>query len=64
MPPPKSYLLQDKLGSLLYQLLPNMKRNDEVLETLLSLPPERFQHVFEFRHEPWLDDAVFQALGL
>lgn len=51
--------LQDKLGPLLYQLPPSMKRNDEVLEAFLSMLPERYRHVLEFRHESWLDNCVF-----
>ncbi len=58
----RAYLLQDKLGPLLYQLPPNMKRNDEVLESFLSSLPQKYQHVFEFRHESWLDDSVFHIL--
>lgn len=54
--------LQDKLGPLLYQLPPNMKRNDEALEAFLSILPSRYHHVFEFRHESWLDDRVFGIL--
>jgi uncharacterized protein YecE (DUF72 family) len=54
--------LKNKLGPLLYQLPPNMKRNDEVLEKFLSSLPQNYQHVFEFRHESWLDDSVFHIL--
>lgn len=54
--------LQGKLGPLLYQLPPNMKRNDEVLEAFLSILPQRYQHVFEFRNESWIDDGVFDLL--
>ena len=55
-------LLRDKLGPLLYQLPPNMKRDDETLEAFLAILPDRFYHVFEFRHESWLDDGVFEIL--
>jgi uncharacterized protein YecE (DUF72 family) len=55
-------LLQDKLGPLLYQLPPGMKRNDETLESFLSILPRRHRHVFEFRHESWIDDGVFSIL--
>ncbi len=58
----RACLLQDKLGPLLYQLPPNMKRNDELLKDFLSSLPRKYQHVFEFRHESWLDDSVFQIL--
>jgi len=58
----RACLLQDKLGPLLYQLPPNMKRNDVVLESFLSSLPQEYRHVFEFRHESWIDEAVFGIL--
>ncbi|MBE9469751.1 MAG: DUF72 domain-containing protein [Chloroflexi bacterium] len=58
----RARLLQHKLGPLLYQLPPNMKRNDELLQNFLSLLPPEQQHVFEFRHQSWIDDAVFNIL--
>jgi uncharacterized protein YecE (DUF72 family) len=54
--------LQDKLGPLLYQLPPNMKRNDKILEAFLTILPRCYRHVFEFRHESWIDDGVFNIL--
>ena len=54
--------LQNKLGPLLYQLPPNMKRNDEALEAFISILPCQYRHVFEFRHESWLNDGVFNIL--
>lgn len=54
--------LQDKLGPLLYQLPPNMKRDDERLEAFLSSLPVGYRHVFEFRHASWLEDDVFGIL--
>jgi len=58
----RAYLLQNKLGPLLYQLPPNMKRNDKILESFLSSLPQEYQHVFEFRHESWLNNSVFRIL--
>ena len=58
----RACLLQNKLGPLLYQLPPNMKRNDEVLQSFLSSLPQEYRHVFEFRHESWIDEAVFETL--
>ena len=58
----RACFLENKLGPLLYQLPPNMKRNDEVFENFLSLLPKNYQHVFEFRHESWLDDSVFRTM--
>ena len=54
--------LQDKLGPLLYQLPPSMKRDDDRLEAFLFTLPSHYRHVFEFRHESWLDDGVFNVL--
>lgn len=54
--------LNDKLGPLLYQLPPNMHRNDERLVSFLTLLPKGLRHVIEFRHESWLDEAVFDML--
>ena len=55
-------LLEQKLGPLLYQLPPNMKRNDELLESFLSILPSGLQHVFEFRNESWLEEDIFELL--
>jgi uncharacterized protein YecE (DUF72 family) len=55
--------LGEKLGPLLYQLPPTMKRNDDLLQNFLSSLPPKYQHVVEFRHESWIDDAVFDILG-
>jgi uncharacterized protein YecE (DUF72 family) len=58
----RAKLLEGKLGPLLYQLPPNMHRNDVVLEAFLSILPRELNHVFEFRHESWLDKGVFDLL--
>ncbi len=58
----RAQLLQGKLGPLLYQLPPQMPRNEPVLEAFLSLLPPGLHHAFEFRHASWLDDKVFQLL--
>jgi len=54
--------LNEKLGPLLYQLPPNMHRNDERLDGFLSILPRELCHVVEFRHESWLDEEVFEIL--
>ncbi|MCK4362242.1 MAG: DUF72 domain-containing protein [Dehalococcoidia bacterium] len=54
--------LNEKLGPLLYQLPPNMHRNDERLESFLRLLPKGLRHVIEFRHQSWLDEGVFDIL--
>jgi uncharacterized protein YecE (DUF72 family) len=55
--------LEEKLGPLLYQLPPNMHRNDERLASFLSILPKGMRHVLEFRHQSWLEEEVFQTLG-
>jgi uncharacterized protein YecE (DUF72 family) len=46
-----------KLGPIVWQLPPTFKRDDDALE---QLPPGR--HCFEFRHESWFDDEVYDRL--
>jgi uncharacterized protein YecE (DUF72 family) len=58
----RAVLLERKLGPLLYQLPPNMKRSDELLRDFISSLPPKYQHVVEFRHESWIDDTVFDIL--
>ena len=54
--------LGEKLGPLLYQLPPNLHRDDERLESFLSILPLGMKHVVEFRHQSWLEDSVFEVL--
>ena len=58
----RAKLLGDKLGPLLYQLPPGLHRNDSVLESFLKMLPRDLSHVFEFRHESWLDKGIFDLL--
>lgn len=55
-------ILKEKLGPLLYQLPPSMHRNDEVLELFLPTLPHGMKHVFEFRHQSWFHQSVFETL--
>jgi len=51
-----------KLGPILFQLPPNLKKDLERLQRFLdSLAAER-AIAFEFRHESWLEDDVLDAL--
>ena len=58
----RAQILGDKLGPLLYQLPLNMHRDDERLESFLSILPQGMKHVFEFRHQSWLEEPVFKIL--
>lgn len=51
-----------RLGSVLFQLPPNLKRNDERLARFIEALPPELPRAFEFRHESWFDEAVFARL--
>ena len=55
-------ILEGKLGPLLYQLPPNMKRDDRRLESFLAGLPPGYRHAVEFRHSSWYNEAVFAIL--
>jgi uncharacterized protein YecE (DUF72 family) len=55
-------LLGDRLGCLLFQLPPNLKRDDDRLEAFLSTLPSGTRAAFEFRHPSWFAPAVCAAL--
>ena len=55
-------VLSDKLGPTLFQLPPTFKKDLERLEMFLALLPKRWRAAFEFRHESWFDDEVYEAL--
>jgi len=55
--------LGDKLGALLFQLPPNFKKDLAILDAFLSELPPRVCGAFEFRHDSWLDDEVYERLA-
>ncbi len=55
-------VLGEKLGPTLFQLPPNMKKDLERLRAFLALLPRRWRAAFEFRHESWFDEEVYDAL--
>jgi len=50
-----------KMGPVLWQLPGNFRRDDEVLAQALAALPEG-RHCFEFRHESWFTDEVYELL--
>ena len=54
--------LGDRLGVVLFQLPPNLKKDMERLEPFVALLRDDIRSVFEFRHESWLDDEVYDCL--
>ncbi|WP_029035008.1 DUF72 domain-containing protein [Salinimicrobium terrae] len=55
-------LLQKNLGCILWQLPPNLHRNDEKLESFCQTLDPGFKNVLEFRHESWYDKEVYKIL--
>jgi uncharacterized protein YecE (DUF72 family) len=55
-------ILGPKLGALLFQLPPNLKKDLSVLDAFLDTFPPRVCAAFEFRHTSWLDDDVYGRL--
>ncbi len=54
--------LGPKLGALLFQLPPNMKKDLAVFDAFLDGLPPKVCGAFEFRHDSWFDDEVFERL--
>jgi uncharacterized protein YecE (DUF72 family) len=55
--------LGDRLGAVLFQLPPFLKSDLPLLKDFLAIGPKAIRSAFEFRHESWLNDATFTALG-
>jgi uncharacterized protein YecE (DUF72 family) len=54
--------LGPKLGALLFQLPPNLKKDLALLDAFLETFPPTVCAAFEFRHESWLTDEVYERL--
>ena len=54
--------LADKLGVLLFQLPPNLKKDLALFEAFLGELPPKVCAAFEFRHQSWLDEEIFERL--
>jgi uncharacterized protein YecE (DUF72 family) len=54
--------LQERLGPLLFQLPPTLKKDVPRLRAFLTLLPLERRVAFEFRHPSWFDDEVFGLL--
>jgi uncharacterized protein YecE (DUF72 family) len=65
---PLGYLLRtvgalgDRLGPILFQLPPNLKKDVPRLAEFLGHVPEGTRAAFEFRHPSWFEDDVFNLL--
>jgi uncharacterized protein YecE (DUF72 family) len=54
--------LGDRLGPVLFQLPPDLPRDDALLTDFLGEMYGRVRAVFEFRNRTWFDDRVFEIL--
>jgi uncharacterized protein YecE (DUF72 family) len=65
---PTEYLLSttrtlgDRLGVLLFQLPPNLRKDTDRLAGFLDTLPDGTPAAFEFRHDTWKDDGVYRLL--
>lgn len=55
-------VLKERLGPLLFQLPPDLKKDAPRLRDFLALLPPNRRLAFEFRHQSWFDDEVFGIL--
>jgi uncharacterized protein YecE (DUF72 family) len=54
--------LKDKLGAILFQLPPYLRKDLTLLDEFLALLPPQTCAAFEFRHVSWMDEQVFAHL--
>ena len=54
--------LGGKLGAVLFQLPPMLKKDVPRLQAFLALLPANHRAAFEFRNQSWFDDEVYAAL--
>jgi uncharacterized protein YecE (DUF72 family) len=55
-------VLGDKLGAVLFQLPPNLKKDLPRLQAFFDTLPPQANAALEFRHESWFDDEVYALL--
>jgi len=55
-------VLGDRLGPLLFQLPPWLKKGVDRLGNFLAILPKDIRAAFEFRHESWFDEEVYSTL--
>ncbi len=52
----------EKLGPVLFQLPPNLKADASLLADFLAVLPRALPSAFEFRHNSWFTDEIFNLL--
>ena len=53
-----------RIGPILFQLPPSLKCDVNLLRDYLALLPTDLRYAFEFRHDSWMRDEVFETLRL
>jgi uncharacterized protein YecE (DUF72 family) len=56
-------ILQEKLGPILYQLPPSLRKDLDLLEGFIKLLPKKFFAAFEFREKSWYTAETFELLN-
>jgi uncharacterized protein YecE (DUF72 family) len=56
--------LKERLGPILFQLPPDLPRDDSLLSDFLHEVAGRVRPAFEFRNRSWFDDRVFEILRM
>jgi uncharacterized protein YecE (DUF72 family) len=51
-----------KLGPILFQTPPNLKADVSLLQEFAALLPAAYRFAFEFRHDSWFTDQIFETL--
>jgi uncharacterized protein YecE (DUF72 family) len=55
--------LGDRLGVILFQCPPTLRKDVPRLRDFLAVLPDRLRVALEFRHDSWHDDEVYETLG-
>lgn len=59
----RARILGDSLGMILFQLPPNLRFEQELLEGFLNILPPVAPYAMEFRHDSWSSDRATQLLS-
>lgn len=51
-----------QLGAVLWQLPPDLERDDDLLDGFLAILPRHVRHAVEFRHRSWYAEGVYEVL--
>jgi uncharacterized protein YecE (DUF72 family) len=54
---------KSKIGPILFQLPPSFQKNKERLIEFISTLKKDYRYTFEFRHETWFTDEIYELLS-